>query len=390
MLDAQERASLAVVRSLVRAGCVVTAASPLRWSLGGSARGARPLHLDTDPLADPRGYAEAVSALAASVSAEVLLPISDPSVEAILEHRDLLPAGVALPFAPLSVYRAASDKLLIHRLALASGLAIVETAVVQQAGDAVPDDPALYPGVVKPYRSVVGGDGERQKLSVRQVADRESCARVLAELPAEAYPVLVQRRVVGPGEGFFTARWDGRTLGRFAHRRLREKPPSGGVSVFRESIDLDSTFQSQCEALLDALGWDGVAMVECKRDVERGGWRLMEINGRFWGSLQLAIDAGVDFPALLVGAALGVNPSVPPAYSPGVRLRWEWGDVDHLLIRMIRSKNRLSLPKDAPTTLRAMLDFFAFRPNRDRLEVFRAGDPLPFVVETLARIGVSR
>ena len=40
-------------------------------------------------------------------------------------------------------------------------------------------------------------------------------------------------------------------------------------------------------------------MVEFKLDARDGVAKLMEINGRFWGSLQLAVDAGVDFPAIL-------------------------------------------------------------------------------------------
>ncbi len=51
-------------------------------------------------------------------------------------------------------------------------------------------------------------------------------------------------------------------------------------------------------------------MVEFKADARTGTPYLMEINGRFWGSLQLAIDAGVDFPAILVAAALGAP--IPP------------------------------------------------------------------------------
>jgi len=51
-----------------------------------------------------------------------------------------------------------------------------------------------------------------------------------------------------------------------SHRRLREKPPAGGVSVYRESIALDEGLAGPGLRLLDALGWQGVAMVECKRD----------------------------------------------------------------------------------------------------------------------------
>jgi len=389
VLDGDERASLAVVRSLVRAGFAVHVAAQRRWSLAGAARGARAHHLTSHPLHSPDLYAREVAALGGSLGARMVIPVTDASAEAILGNRDLLPNALALPFASHAVYREASDKVRVHEIALECGIGIADSAIVRHHGEAAPDLPALYPGYVKPHRSVVGG-ARRVKTGVRFVATREECARVLGELDPAAFPVLVQRRVVGPGEGIFLARWGGRTIARFAHRRLREKPPSGGVSVYRESILPDPAVMAACERLLDALNWEGVAMIEGKRDLASGAWRVMEINGRFWGSLQLAIDAGVDFPSLLVRAVLGDQVGDPPAWTPGVRLRWEWGEVDHLLIRMRRSREALNLPADAPGRVGALLRFLAHIPGRDRCEVFRFGDPMPFVVESLARLGIAR
>ncbi len=165
-------------------------------------------------------------------------------------------------------------------------------------------------------------------------------------MPPAGVPVLLQHRVAGVGEGLFALRWEGRTVARFAHRRLREKPPAGGVSVYRESIEPDPRLVSAGERLLDALDWNGVAMIECKRDPETGRHIIMEINGRFWGSVQLAIDAGINFPVLLVACALGQTPALPAGtgYRVGIRSRWFWGDVDHLYLRLTRSGAELQVP----------------------------------------------
>jgi hypothetical protein len=90
------------------------------------------------------------------------------------------------------------------------------------------------------------------------------------------------------------------------------------------------------------LGFEGVAMVEYKVETASGTPYLMEINGRFWGSLQLAVDAGVDFPRLLAESALGADTGPVPAYKVGVRSRWWWGDVDQLLTRLIRPRASLA------------------------------------------------
>ena len=188
----------------------------------------------------------------------------------------------------------------------------------------------------------------KQKIGVSFVRDRAECDEALAALPPTAYPVLLQSRVRGPGEGLFALRWNGRVIAQFAHRRLREKPPAGGVSVYRESIAIDPALAAAGRRLLDSLNWQGVAMIECKRDVESGDPVFMELNGRIWGSLQLAIDAGIDFPALLAACALGA--SVPPTngYRLGVRSRWFWGDVDHVYLRFTKSARELHLEPHSP------------------------------------------
>ncbi len=123
-------------------------------------------------------------------------------------------------------------------------------------------------------------------------------------------------------------------------------------------------------------------MVEYKVDERTGVPILMEINGRFWGSLQLAIDAGVDFPRLLLECAAGHGPAAPAAYRTGTRLRWWWGDVDQLLLRLRRSNAELGLPPGSPGRLHALGEFVALRPG-DRNEVLRLDDPLPFLHESL-------
>ena len=136
-------------------------------------------------------------------------------------------------------------------------------------------------------------------------------------------------------------------------------------------------------ALLKHFGWTGVAMIEYKIDAATGTPYLMEINGRFWGSLQLAIDAGVDFPRLLLAAAEGQTPAPVVRYRSGVRSRWWWGDVDHLLARLRHSAEELALPPDAATRWQTVRDFLKLWRPGDRNEVLRVADPLPFVRETV-------
>lgn len=383
--DGETRAALALTRSLVRAGCRVHVVARDRYSLAAVSRGVTPFRLLPHPLSLPREYVEQLAAIIQQRGINVLLPITDASLEAILELRDILPP-VTLPVPELSAYHLASDKCRILSLAKESGLEVPETLVISSAEEAAePPPPGFFPAVLKPHKSLVRTLNGREKVAVTIIGNRGEYECAVQALAPDAFPVLVQRRVSGPAEGLFLARWDGRLVAAFAHRRLREKPPSGGVSTCCESIPLQPVLLEAGRRLLDRLNWQGVAMIECKRDSETGKHVLMEINGRFWGSLQLAIDAGVDFPRILLDSAMGRDVTPVFQYRQGIRSRWLWGELDHLALRMVRSNGRLRLDPAAPSRFRTLLDFLAFKPGRDHCSVFSLSDPMPFLAETLAR-----
>jgi hypothetical protein len=186
--------------------------------------------------------------------------------------------------------------------------------------------------------------------------------------------------------GLFALFERGTLLTAFAHQRLREKPPSGGVSVLCQSVPVDPELREDAVRLLGPLGWHGVAMLEYKRESATGKRYLIEVNGRFWGSLQLAVDAGVDFPWLSHQLARGGRLDVPEAYRIGVTNRWLLGDLDHLFMRLFHADRDLCLPDKAPSRLRAVIDFVKCGRPGVQDQVVDADDPSPFQYE-LRRYG---
>src|SRR6266498_3641851 len=230
--DGNERSALAAVRSLLRAGHEVLVAASTRLSLAGASRGVQPRLLSTDPLMDPGAYASEVGRIAREDGSALVLPMTDASVEALLEHRKVLPAGVALPFPDLATYRAASDKAHVLGLARGCGFGVPETRIIAASGelDASPPDAAFFPAIVKPHRSVVAVGAGRRKVAVTPVADSTACRHALAALPPSAFPVLLEQRIAGAGEGGSTplGRSDGcpvcsSPLAREAARRRRQR-----------------------------------------------------------------------------------------------------------------------------------------------------------------------
>ena len=384
VLDGEQRAALAAVRSLGARGCTVHVGSSTPKSLAGGSRFAASETILPDPLAGTEAYCTAVVRLVEVREATVLLPVTEASTLALLEQESRF-SRTSIPTGRLAHFRRASDKAAV--LALASELEIdVPRQWLVPAGER--SAPAIaveeFPVVVKPSRSVTGREGHRQKANVDYAESPAQLQRVIARLAGDSDALLVQRRIQGPGLGVFLLRWQGQIVASFAHRRIREKPPSGGVSVCCESVRLPPELLAQSVRLLDALDWNGLAMVEYKQEASTGRNYLMEINPRPWGSLQLAIDAGVDFPWYLVQQAMGQSTPAVSDWRVGIRSRWCLGDVDHLITRLRHSRADLHLPADAPglvSTACAVLT--PWRPGQ-RNDVFRASDPVPFFREALA------
>jgi predicted ATP-grasp superfamily ATP-dependent carboligase len=313
----------------------------------------------------------------------VVFPISDIAMQLIGKEKSRFERNAAVPVPPDSVFEEVSNKYRLMKLALELHIPIPETIFVPdgQVQD-IADRISHYPVVVKPGQSVMKGTNGWSKTSVHYAASAEELFNLYRENDYLRRPSLIQRRVNGEGQGLFALMNKGEALVLFAHKRLREKPPSGGVSVLRESIELPKPMVDYALRLLQHVGWHGVAMVEFKIDQDTGVPLLIEINGRFWGSLQLAIDAGLNFPLFLYQMATGQKINAPSnIYLTGIKSRWLLGDVDHLLLRLFRSKESLHLPQGGLSKWQCILEFLRSFGSGTHYEIERLDDPGPFLFE---------
>jgi predicted ATP-grasp superfamily ATP-dependent carboligase len=263
-------------------------------------------------------------------------------------------------------------------LAEEKGIPIPKTVVVHDPADLKSAIRRVgLPAVVKARfsRFPLGGQWMNGG-GVRYVHTKAELDKAYRAVQEVAPSPLVQEYIPGDGRGIFVLMNRGQLRAAFAHRRIREKPPSGGVSVLSESVVLDSQLLEHSERMLEALKWHGVAMVEFRRDARDGVSKLLEINGRFWGSLQLAVDAGVDFPYLLYRLAIDGDVEPVFTYQVGVRLRWWLGDLDWLLLRL-RERGGIA------GQLGAIVEFLKPQGKTTRAEVFRRDDPAPALLELL-------
>jgi len=380
--DGNQRPSLAVVRSLGRRGASVLVGEEQPESLAASSKYCAGRVTYPSPYRDPDAFGRFLLDFLAREQVDVVMPVTDVTTHAMCANQEAVRQHTALAIPSLEAFDFVSNKAALLEAAARCGVPVPRThAVDGQGGVRSVIDRVRYPVVVKPTRSkILTGNGWLS--ATVHYADSENELRQLyRDTPYLAlYPSLIQERIVGPGIGVFVLFDRGQLLTDFGHRRLREKPPAGGVSVLRESAPVDARLRDYAIRLLGSIGWHGVAMMEYKQDDRTGDFFLMEVNGRFWGSLQLAVDAGLDFPHLLCELALG-RPVAAPAYRLGVKSRWLLGDVDHLFLRLFRSSRALSLPPSAPSRSRTLAEFLKFSGPDLHYEIVSRDDPRPFVFE---------
>lgn len=376
--DGDQRATLALVRALGRAAIPVTVGSESVNSLAGSSRFCAGRVGYPAPREQVEAFRLGLLKQMRTGNYKVLFPMTDITTILVAQMRGELEPLVRLPISSEEQIGEVQDKRRMLLAAQKAGIGHPETFMLHDDDDLDAVAERLrYPVVLKPRLSWVWRNGEWFSGSVQYGYDAEDLKTKYRLSHASIPHPLVQERIEGEGRGVFLLLWNGELKAAFCHRRLREKPPSGGVSVYRESISCDPEIVDKSYELLRTLGWQGPAMVEFKVDNRDGQLKLMEVNGRFWGSLQLALDAGMNFPLLYYRLALGENVPSQFDYKVGVRSRWLLGDLDQLWIRWTHPNGNNGFSHDRSSRLRASFDFLKFYERDLHYEILRFDDPGP-------------
>lgn len=379
VLDGATTQALACVRALGRSGSTPLVAAVESWPL---AAWSRYCHSRYRLIDETRSSFAALRDWAVAEGVQVVLPETERSCILLnAERTEWEGAGITIGCAPEEMLMCAFDKAYTWQFAEACGVRLPGHFVPTTISDGQAAAEQMgYPVVVKPRFShywtgerFISGHGTHY---ARNRAELETALRACRQ--DQFWPVI-EGYVPGRGKGLFALYNHGTPLAWFAHERLRDVRPSGSGSSLRRSIPLDPRLLEPAARLLGELRWHGPAMVEF-RDDERLAPCLLEINGRFWGSLELAIAAGIDFPTLWVRVLQGNAPtSPPPEYTTGVTRRWWWGDAKRLG-HIVKGPPR-GYPAPFPKLLTGLREVLGPQPAGTRSETWSAGDPAPALGE---------
>ena len=301
--DGWQRGSLAATRALARAGWRVGVGAPRR-GFAAASRFADAWHEVPPPEEDEGAFVAAVRAAVDVGGYELVFGAGDGEVLALSAGRNEL--GATFPYAPHEDVVRAFDKVALAEVAERVGLA------VPGVGDA--------PVVVKPRRTTVRGPaGEALRLRAELAATHDEATERLAYLESVGAEPLVERYVQGDLTAYVAVTDpDSRIVAAVQQRASAVWPTQAGGSIRAETVPVDPALAERVAALLADLHWFGIAQVQFQQP-PHGEPVLIDLNGRFYGSMALALAAGPNLPAIWAALATGRPAPAAGAARVGVR-----------------------------------------------------------------------
>lgn len=271
---------------------------------------------------------------------DVVFGGGDDWVAALATYRDEIPARIAHPEA--ATVAAALDKVELARRGVRLGFSVPRTELATEPVLAGWEGPVI----VKCRAHWHPGQQHRHRIEAVYFEDAATARDQVRLVRAAGLDPILQEVVDGQLGALIGLFHDGQLLGRVQQETYRLWPTPCGVSSRAQTVPVDEGLAAHAAALLADLGWTGLVELQFLTDA-RGERHLIDLNGRFYGSMALANAAGPNLPDAWARQVLGEQ--LPPLQDgrPGVRFTWAAAD-----LRRALAERRSGLLADVGSSLR--------------------------------------
>lgn len=318
-----DRSLLAVVRSLGRRGLEVHVAGCPPESHTLRSRYIAKTHIFPPFLEGGREFIDAVCGVLSKQPFDLVLPCNDASILPLAAARHQIGVLTRLYLLDDRTMAIVNDKARSAELARTLGVPLPRELSLPRGSDPTAAiDQMRFPLVLKPVSSFTL-DALSEKRYVRTAFSANDCFE-LARAMLSVSDLVIQEHFAGHGVGVEVLASEGEVLAMFCHERIHE-PGTGGGSSYRRSVPADPRLAAATADMCRALNYTGVGMFEYR--VNQPQFVFLEINGRMWGSLPLAIAAGADFPSWLYDLLTEGRKSFPGNYRMNLYARNTLNDI---------------------------------------------------------------
>lgn len=335
-----------------------------------------------NPIVDSPGFVSTLRSLILRNQYDMLIPTDDLALAAMMEHYDHFKDMLHIACPPPHITGRILNKASTLEVARKYGIAVPKTVVISNSEELrglVRDSPTSF--ILKPAEKQPRAD-EFKTCILATVED----VNAKFPTPREFHPpMLLQEYCPGVGVGVEILMHEGECAAIFQHRRLKEFPYDGGFAVTAVAESPDPGLVQSSLMLLRALEWEGIGMVEYRVNPIDGRTVLMEINGRYWGSVSLPVISGIDFPLYHWKQVHGDSLEAPKTYTAGTKWRWTVGYIARLHSLVAQARHSDAARKALFLMLK-QLPGDVGPATRDSLFTF--SDPMPAVIELLRAVKI--
>ena len=313
------RSFLSVVRSLGRKGIIVHAANSQPDDLALGSKYIKKYFL-LPPFSEVKRWKSEVISIVEQESYQLVIPTEDAPIILLQQIKSEVEKHSKVYLLDTTAYTITNNKLQTYFFCESLGIQVPRFSTV-----AKDDEPEKilkdfsFPLILKPVSSFSPDSLERKNL-VRIARDKAAFLSMLKDLFSTNPKVIIQEYFEGTGIGVEIIASQGEILAAFQHIRIHEKRiwgkrNIGGASTYRRSQPVDPLLLEEAQKIIRGMNYTGVAMLEFRKNYEKNESVLIEINGRFWGSLPLAVAAGADFPYYLYQLLVENQKKFPRKYN---------------------------------------------------------------------------
>jgi protein-tyrosine-phosphatase/predicted ATP-grasp superfamily ATP-dependent carboligase len=376
VLGEDTRSFLTVIRSLARAGMLVDVVSFSNTSVALYSNKINQVYGFNHQSLTIKDWCEKIKALLINNQYDVVLPCDERALFPLLDIQQELKLSTkfALPnkedLAPL--FNKVDTRLTAEQCAIpvANGLlASLDSFNYQQITQRFGS-----PVVLKPTQSYDEAQLNKRQ-SVQIVKNEQDFIQFKQQYGSQQ--CLIESYFKGYGVGLSVLANQGQVTAAFAHARVSE-PESGGGSSYRKAIPINPGMLYACQKFCLKLNYTGVAMFEFKYNEQTNDWILIEVNARFWGSLPLAVFAGIDFPLRYVAVLLNQPMPDKLTYNQNAYARNFSADFYDIKKQFEQQKHTIGTTPALINLTKRIASFARLLTGNEKIDSFQWDDQQPF------------
>lgn len=221
---------------------------------------------------------------------DLIMPIFEHSTRTILKHENLISSKEKLVLLPTyNNFNIANNKGLLNKHLEENSLPFPKSQIIKK-GIEFDINKIDYPVLVKPTEGIGGGVGiyvfkEKKALVDFLNSDKFDCTYLIQDY-VEGYDIDCS--VLCKNGEVLTY-----TIQKPYLLSSSKFAPQLAVEFIEEDVLLDGV-----KKLMKSLNWSGVAHLDMRYDKNTNEFKAIEINPRYWGSVEASVFAGVNFPYL--------------------------------------------------------------------------------------------